>query len=201
MPVREARAHWQLVASGALRHAVRAKGRRFVEQGILDATDDVFFLTGEEYDDPAGDLREAVACRRTDHARWMAVTPPVVIGDTTHDTVPVSDGVVRGTPGAPGVVSGTARVILDLVDAERFELGDVLVTTMTSPPWTPLLGIAAAVVTDAGDPLSHVAIAAREYGIPCVVGANHATLLIRDGVTVTVDGDAGTAHVHAERHP
>jgi pyruvate,water dikinase len=83
-------------------------------------------------------------------------------------------------------------VILDLGDADRLEPGDVLVTTMTSPPWTPLFGVAGAVVTDSGDVLSHVAIAAREYGIPCVVGTHHATRLIVDGDVVTVDGDAGT---------
>jgi len=198
VPIREARAHWQLVASGAMRRAVRERGRVLVEQGAIDAIDDVFFLTPDEYDEPTGELRAAVARRRADLERWTAVTPPVVIGDVARDPVPALDGVLRGAPGAPGVASGTARVILDVMDAERLEPGAILVTTMTSPPWTPLFGVAAAVVTDAGDALSHVAIAAREYGIPCVVGTHHATLLIRDGASVTVDGDAGTVHVQAE---
>jgi rifampicin phosphotransferase len=198
VPVREARARWQLVASGALRRAVRARGRLLAAQGAIDATDDVFFLLPDEYDEPTGDLRPAVAARRADHERWTGVAAPVVIGMTRRDVVRAIDGVVRGAPGAPGVASGSARVILDLGDAERLEPGDVLVTTMTSPPWTPLFGIAAAVVTDAGDAVSHVAIAAREYGIPCVVGTNHATLLLPDGASVTVDGDAGTVCLHAE---
>jgi phosphohistidine swiveling domain-containing protein len=198
VPVREARARWQLVASGALRGAVQARGRLLVEHGVIDEIDDVFFLTPGEYDEPTDELRSAVAARRADHERWMAVTPPVVIGNTGPDQVPAMDGVVRGASGAPGVVTGPARVILDLMDADRLEPGDILVTTMTSPPWTPLLGIAAAVVTDAGDALSHVAIAAREYGIPCVVGTNYATLLVRDGTSVTVDGDAGTVRLQAE---
>jgi len=201
VPVREARARWQLVASGALRRAVRARGRLLVEQGAIDEIDDVFYLRPDEYDEPRGDLRQAVAARRADHERWTGVAPPVVIGETGRDAVRAFDGVVRGAPGGAGVASGSARVILDLVDAERLEPGDVLVTTMTSPPWTPLFAIAAAVVTDAGDALSHVAIAAREYGIPCVVGTNHATLLVPDGAAVTVDGDAGTVHRHAEPRP
>ena len=41
--------------------------------------------------------------------------------------------------------------------------GDVLVAAMTSPPWTPLFGVAAAVVTDTGGILSHCAVVAREY--------------------------------------
>ena len=60
------------------------------------------------------------------------------------------------------------------------------------PPWTPLFGIASAVVTDHGGVLSHTAIVAREYQIPAIVGTKVATTLIRDGQTITVDGSAGT---------
>ena len=62
----------------------------------------------------------------------------------------------------------------------------------TMPPWTPLFGIASAVVTDHGGVLSHTAIVAREYQIPAIVGTKVATTLIRDGQTITVDGSAGT---------
>ena len=66
---------------------------------------------------------------------------------------------------------------------------------MTSPPWTPLFGIAGAVVTDGGeDALSHVAIAAREYGIPCVLGTHLATAVIRDGSTVRVSPTRAVRH-------
>jgi len=63
---------------------------------------------------------------------------------------------------------------------------------MTSPAWTPLFAVAGGVVSDAGDVMSHVAIAARDFGIPCVVGTAHATTTIADGTTITIDGDAGT---------
>jgi phosphohistidine swiveling domain-containing protein len=196
VPVREARARWQLVASGALRRAVQARGRVLVERGVIDEIDDVFFLTPSEFDEPARGLRTDVPARRADHERWMAVSPPVVIGDTGPGPSAVADDLVQGASGAPGVAAGPARVILDLLDAERLEPGDVLVTTMTSPPWTPLFGIATAVVTDSGDAVSHVAIAAREYGIPCVVGTNDATRRVRDGSAITVDGDAGIVRIH-----
>lgn len=69
--------------------------------------------------------------------------------------------------------------------------GEVLVAVTTMPPWTPLFGIAAAVVTETGGPLSHCAIVAREYGIPAVVGVHGATRLIATGQQVTVDGGRG----------
>jgi phosphohistidine swiveling domain-containing protein len=211
VPVREARARWQLVASGALRHAVRERGRLLAESHVIDQTDDVFFLTPDEFDDPTGDLRTAVVARRAEHARGRAVIPPVAVGRTEPEPeleagpgppgrrrAGAGDGVLRGAPGAPGVARGSARVILELDHAEQLAPGDVLVTTMTSPAWTPLFGIAGAVVTDAGDAVSHVAIAAREYGIPCVVGTHHATVLVPDGAHLTVDGDAGIVRVHGQ---
>jgi phosphoenolpyruvate synthase/pyruvate phosphate dikinase len=88
-----------------------------------------------------------------------------------------------------------ARVVRSLADADRLAPGEVLVAETTAPPWTPLFGIAAAVVTDTGGILSHSAVVAREYGIPAVVGAGDATMLIADGDLVEVDGDAGTVRV------
>ncbi|MCH7523301.1 MAG: hypothetical protein IH920_05980, partial [Chloroflexi bacterium] len=76
--------------------------------------------------------------------------------------------------------------------SERLRSGEILVCPATMPPWTPLFGIASAVVTDHGGVLSHTAIVAREYQIPAIVGTKVATTLIRDGQTITVDGSAGT---------
>jgi len=45
--------------------------------------------------------------------------------------------------------------------------------------------------------LSHGAIIAREFGIPCVVGVRDATRQIPDGVTVAVDGDNGRVRINA----
>jgi pyruvate,water dikinase len=99
---------------------------------------------------------------------------------------------LRGQAGSPGKVRGTARLILSLRDAHRLQPGEILVTTTTAPPWTPLFLTAAAVVTDAGGVLSHSAVVAREYGIPAVVGTGNATGCIQDGQTIEIDGDAGT---------
>ena len=67
-----------------------------------------------------------------------------------------------------------------------------MVCVTTAPPWTALFAIASAIVTDTGGALSHSAICAREFAIPCVVGTQLATTTIPDGATITVDGEAGT---------
>ena len=74
----------------------------------------------------------------------------------------------------------------------EMEPGDILVARITTPAWTPLFAMAAAVVTDVGGPLSHGSIVAREYGIPAVLGTGVATRRITSGQLITVDGAAGT---------
>ena len=56
----------------------------------------------------------------------------------------------------------------------------------------PFFARAAAIVTDVSGPLSHGSIAAREYGIPAILGTGYATKLIHSGQKITVDGAAGT---------
>ncbi|HEX6036398.1 MAG TPA: PEP-utilizing enzyme [Longimicrobium sp.] len=66
--------------------------------------------------------------------------------------------------------------------------GDILVTAYTDPSWTPLFVAIAGLVTKAGGLMTHGAVIAREYGLPAVVGVQHATRLIRDGQRIRVDG-------------
>ena len=73
--------------------------------------------------------------------------------------------------------------------------GEVLVCTYTDPEWTPLFTLAAAVVVDSGGTLSHAAIVAREYKIPCVLATGNATKLLKDGNMVIVDGTDGRVTV------
>lgn len=170
-----------------------------VEQGRIDHAADVLYLDVDEVEHGKHDLRAVVHRRRAEHERKKTLTPPTVIGGevarrAAHPVLP-ADSVIRGLGASHGVASGRARLVLDLADAHRVDPGDVLVCVMTAPPWTPLFGIAGAIVTDSGGLGSHAAIAAREYGIPAVVGTSIATAVIPDGAFVTVDGTAGTVHL------
>ena len=199
VPVREERAHWQLVSVGALRHAVLRRGRVLSDRGVVRDPADVFFLTVDEAEAAtrSDDLSAVVAERRAEHERWRAASPPLVVGGSGPNVAESAapSTVLRGVGASRGSATGTARVILDLADACRVDDGDVLVCRMTGPPWTSLFAVAAAVVADTGGMTSHPAIAAREYGIPCVVGTGRATQLIDDGAKVRVDGTAGTVEL------
>lgn len=110
----------------------------------------------------------------------------------------VGDSDVKGFPGAAGVVTGKAKVILSTDDIDKIEKGDILVTTATNIGWTLAFPKVSAIVTDIGAPLSHAAIVAREFGIPAVVGCGNATTVLKTGDTITVDGAHGKVTVIKE---
>ncbi|OAG27503.1 phosphoenolpyruvate synthase [Thermodesulfatator autotrophicus] len=86
---------------------------------------------------------------------------------------------------------GKARVIEDVSGIHEFQKGEVLVTDMTDPDWEPIMKIASAIVTNRGGRTCHAAIISRELGIPCIVGTNNATEVIKTGMDVTVDCSQG----------
>ena len=79
---------------------------------------------------------------------------------------------------------GIAKVVYTIDEIDKINEGDVLVTTMTSPDFVIGMKKAGAIVTDVGGMLSHAAIVARELKVPCVVGTNDATKMIKDGDVV-----------------
>jgi phosphohistidine swiveling domain-containing protein len=107
----------------------------------------------------------------------------------------VRSGVIRGHPGSAGRVEGIVQRIDSPEEGDRLQPGEILVTSTTNVGWTPLFPRAAAVVTDIGGSLSHAAIVARELGIPAVVGCGDATIRLRTGDRVLVDGRRGTVEI------
>jgi len=112
---------------------------------------------------------------------------------TTYDS-PASS-TLKGFAGASGRVEATVRVLGTPEQSGDLQKGEILVAVSTNVGWTPLFLRAAAVITDVGAPLSHAAIVARELGIPAVVGCGDATMRLRTGDRVRVDGGLGTVEI------
>jgi len=93
----------------------------------------------------------------------------------------------KGASVGSKIVTGKARVILDVKGIHAFKKGEILVTDMTDPDWEPIMKIAGAIVTDKGGRTSHAAIISRELGIGCIVGCENATRVIKTGDVITVD--------------
>jgi pyruvate,water dikinase len=101
--------------------------------------------------------------------------------------------VVKGiAAGKRGYGFGVAKVALTPDEAaETMQKGDVLVTDMTNPDFVPFMKMASAIVTDKGGITSHAAIVSRELAIPCVVGTETATEVMKTGKEYTVDSRNG----------
>jgi len=111
---------------------------------------------------------------------------------TTHDIdAPV---LVSGAPASPGVASGPVKIVSDPSQIDKVLEGDVLVAEMTTPDFVPAMKRAAGIVTDRGGRTAHAAIVSRELGIPCIVGSENATTVLKDGQIITVDGSNGKVY-------
>ncbi|HYR10377.1 MAG TPA: PEP-utilizing enzyme, partial [Longimicrobium sp.] len=138
--------------------------------------------------------------RKDELKSYQALTPPRVLtsdgeminGAYRRDDLP--DGALVGLAVSAGTVDGRARVILDMAQAD-LEPGDILVTAFTDPSWTPLFVAIAGLVTEVGGLMTHGAVIAREYGLPAVVGVQHATRRIRDGQRIRVHGTDGYVEI------
>ena len=119
---------------------------------------------------------------------WLVQARPIT---TLRATGEPDAPLVAGLPAASGRVAGRVRVLRSPAEGPSLQPGEVLVAPMTNPDWLPTMRRAAAVVTDSGGATCHAAIAARELGVPCVVGTRSATTVLRAGRLVTVDGAAG----------
>ena len=89
---------------------------------------------------------------------------------------------------------GVTRILHDVSQIHDFRAGEVLVTDMTDPDWEPIMKTAGAIVTNRGGRTCHAAIISRELGIPCVIGTENGTRVVRDGQEVTVccaEGETG----------
>lgn len=206
-----ARSELTRVMGGLRAFALRAGELTGLGEGVFHLTIDELLaaLGGDE------SAARFLSTRKTTYERYRALPPypPVISGRfdpfqwsadpnrrgdvfDAHAPPPAPEaGIIRGFAGAAGVVEGVVRRIDHAEDSLLLNPGEILVTATTNVGWTPVFPRAAAIVTDVGAPLSHAAIVARELGIPAVVGCNDATMRLRTGDRIRVDGGKGTVQI------
>jgi pyruvate,water dikinase len=185
------------------KQALLGEAERLVQTGVLREKEDIFFLRFPELHDVVRTHQvddELIRRRKDAFASYRALTPPRVLtsdgegitGSYRRDDLPA--GALVGLPVSAGTVEGRARVILDMAEAD-LEPGDILVTAYTDPSWSPLFVAVTGLVTEVGGLMTHGAVIAREYGLPAVVGVEHATQLIPDGQRIRVNGTDGSIEI------
>ncbi len=104
---------------------------------------------------------------------------------------------VTGQAVGAKIGQGMANVLEDVSQIHDFKAGEVLVTDMTDPDWEPIMKIAGAIVTNRGGRTCHAAIISRELGIPCVIGTEDGSKVLKTGQLVTVscaEGETGNIY-------
>jgi pyruvate,water dikinase len=206
-------------ANAHVRLVLIAIGRKLVAEGRLDQPDDVLFLRYNQLrmliGDPAAiDARAIVAQRRAEREAARKLRPRNWVGTVTPSQLAfpylvnwgypdrfyqeqggADGGPITGIAGSPGVVEGTARVVMTIDGFDDVTDGDILVCQMTNPAWVVLFTKIAGLVTDTGGTTSHPAVLSREFGIPAVVGTSVATHRISTGDRIRVDGSKGVVEV------
>ena len=199
-------------------------GKAMVRAGILDDPEDIFMLKYDEIrcaccsDYP---VKELVKTRRAEMEAAKKIHPQEWYGTATEwqvynepykslwgyphkfeaeqkekaENKEISKTVLKGIPGCPGIQEGIAHLVSDPSELDTVKDGEVLVCKMTNPAWVVSFSKISALVTDTGGALSHPAVVAREFGVPCVVGTRRATQLIKTGDKVRVDGSKGIVEV------
>ena len=103
--------------------------------------------------------------------------------------------IIKGSVAYSGKKTGKVCQIYTKEDFKKFEKGDILVTTMTTPKFTPILKLAGAIVTDEGGITCHAAIIARELKIPCIIGCKNATEILKNDMIVEVNANEGIINI------
>jgi pyruvate,water dikinase len=205
-------------ANAHVRLVLLAVGQKLVDAGRLDTPDDVLFLRYNELrmligSPDAVDARGLVAERRAEREAAKKVHPRDWVGTVTpsqlafpylvnwgyperfHRQASDDQTRIEGIAGSPGMIEGTARVVMTTDEFDQVRDGDILVCQMTNPAWVVLFTKIAGLVTDTGGTTSHPAVLSREFGIPAVIGTSIATKRIATGDRIRVDGSTGVVEV------
>ena len=185
------------------KQALLEEAERLVQANVLREKEDIFYLRLQEFHDVVrtNQVDDQLIFQRKDaFGSYQALTPPRVLtsdGEVVRGSYRLRDfpaGALVGLPVSAGTVEGRARVILDMAEA-NLEPCDIMVTAYTDPSWTPLFVVIKGLVTEVGGLMTHGAVIAREYGLPAVVGVEHATQLIRDGQRIRINGTDGYVEI------
>jgi phosphohistidine swiveling domain-containing protein len=202
-------------AFGTVRRMIKAMGANLAERGFIGRADDIFLLRLDELRDwaagvlPQDDLAALISHRsvqldeyRKQEAPSRFVTSGFIGKEAyasagwhgadhrEHEAAEVGS-VFKGTPCCAGHVVGEAAVVTEPLNVS----GRILVTYRTDPGWCAALPTASALLIERGSPLTHVAIVARELGIPTIIQVKDVTRRIKTGMQLDVNGALGSVTI------
>lgn len=203
---RETPKYLAVILIGHLHIIAMEIGARFVREGRLEYTEQIFDLHLKEIAMAQKDnnmlLLTLVKANMAPYEKVKNIKRwPLNMDSRGKILYPIhkgGKGELVGQAISQGVVKGKAKVLTSPYE-KPLNPGEILVTHATEPAWTPIFINSSGVVLEMGGMLQHGAIIAREYGIPCVSSLWEATNIIKDGDLIEVDGTNGVVKIIKNR--
>lgn len=187
----------------------------WVESGMVEEKEDIYFLTTEEIGELLDgssllkqSIKSVIKARKADFERESSLDyPDEFSSNRGMDILPESlvltspnlekdAKVLHGLCACGGTLEGTVKVLHSVMEADKLNPGDILVTRQTDPGWVVVFPMIQGLIVERGGMLSHGAIVSREFGIPAVVGVAGVTELLKDGDKITLFADQGKIVIH-----
>lgn len=193
---------------GMVRAMFLALGNKFCQQGLIETTQDIFYLTEAEVfqliDQPVK-MQQQVGIQKERYAVFEQLPnySRLVFAGEAFDKRPThlkskvnfaQKERLSGTPCASGHVQGEVLVVQDVNKVHQAD-NKILVTKMTDPGWVFLLTTSLGIISEQGSLLSHTAIISRELHIPSIVGVDHVMEQLHSGDWIEMDGDSGQIRI------
>jgi phosphohistidine swiveling domain-containing protein len=192
------------------KQVLQKTGKAFVRQKQLKEPGDILFLRYQEIaENLSGSemlpyhLNERVTLRKKefetqsnlvypdDFKTFMGSYPKpeeIITSDAGNEG---NEGAITGLSACGGIVKGRAMVLDSVLEADKLQKGDILVTRQTDPGWVVVFPLISGLIVERGGMLSHGAIVSREFGIPAIVGVPRATTRLKDGDQIILNANTG----------
>ncbi|XP_025833504.1 uncharacterized protein LOC108743335 [Agrilus planipennis] len=188
-----------------LKRAIRTLSTRMVRNGHLPHDHLIFHLSLYEIEKIIKKENIALVAKATRrkklYPQWNDLKFPEIVWGVPEPLKKKSllellsshrEGVsVKGTPVYPGDAVARACVIKSIDNIDHLKNGDILITYSTDIGWSPYFPMLSGIVTEIGGLISHGAVVAREYGLPCIVGVENATEMFKTGDKILLSGKEG----------
>ncbi|KAJ8916677.1 hypothetical protein NQ315_000322 [Exocentrus adspersus] len=183
------------------KQAYRQLSKQMVAQGLLPLPGLIYHLTHHEIGQviqKRSPLLIAKALKRHKlYPKWNKTHfPELSVGAPVPEQEvglleEVPGTICVGTAACAGTVRARACVIRSLEEIDQLQTSDILITVCTDIAWSPYFPMLSGIVTELGGLISHGAVVAREYGLPCIVGVKGATRVFKTGDVVVLSGSTG----------
>jgi len=193
------------------KEVVFAIGKRAEKERLIKEKDDLLYLNYKEIGELISsssmffeDLKNLIHQRKSTFAEESKkVFPQHFITHFGERPEMVQEEVIlqnnateySGLAASGGKVQGRVKILESVLESNKLNRGDILVTKQTDPGWAMVFPLIGGLIVERGGALSHGAIVAREFGIPGVIGIQNITSILHDNDEVILDGDTGKVQI------